>query len=428
MSFGTPSYATTTPTGALGMNEAVGMLKEYYGGQKVKIMAYKKSPFLAMVRKDTNFVGKLYPQPVVTETSTGGSASFSTSQTNANPASIQEFIVTRTKAYEVAYLDRETMLAAKNDAGAFMKTATLLVDGAISTISQKISGAVFRDGTGNIGAFTVTDISTGVITLDDPNSIVNFQKNMVLECRTAAGGSTVSNALGYVIAINRAKGTLTVSATAGGSAGTPGSSTNAWGAANSLQYLNVQGNNNAVATGLQGWLPTTAPASNDSFFSVNRSSDSRLYGTNYDGSNQSIEEAIIDAAAILDQEGGSPDVCILSTRGYAALDKALMGKATYEVWEDETAQVSFKGIVLNTPTGVVRVFSDRFCPGKCGFLLQMDTWVLASLLEVPHIVDFDSEQEMLRVYNADAYELRVSALYNLACNAPGWNAQLKLVA
>src|SRR6185312_4444257 len=103
---------------------------------------------------------------------------------------------------------------------------------------------------------------------------------------------------------------------------------------------------------------------------------------------------IVDAAAILDQEGGSPDVCILSTRGYAALDKALMGKATYEVWEDETAQVSFKGIVLNTTTGVVRVFSDRYCPGKTGWLLQMDTWVLASLLEVPHIVDIDSDQEM----------------------------------
>lgn len=421
MAYSAPTFPATAPTNALGMNEAVGMLKEYYGGQKVKIMAYKKSPLLAMIRKDTNFGGKLYPQPVVTETSTGGSATFTTSQSNATAASIQEFMVTRTKAYEVAYIDRETMLAARNDAGSFMKTATLLVDGAIATITQKISSAIYRDGTGAIA--TYSSISTGVITLADPNSITGFQKGMVLESRATAGGTiSTSSALGYVIAINRAAGTLTVSATAGGSAGTP---TN-W--STSFPVLNVQGNNNLVATGLQGWLPTTAPTSGDAFFSVDRSSDSRLYGTNYDGSNQSIEEAIVDAAAILDQEGGAPDVCILSTRGYAALDKALMGKATYEVWEDETAQVSFKGIVLNTPSGVVRVFSDRFCPGQRGFLLQMDTWVLCSLLEVPHIVDADSDQEMLRKSDADAYELRVSALYNLACSAPGWNAQLKLVA
>ena len=53
---------------------------------------------------------------------------------------------------------------------------------------------------------------------------------------------------------------------------------------------------------------------------------------------------------------------------------------------------------------------------------------MASLLEVPHIVDFDTEQEMLRIYNADAYELRVSALFNVACSAPGWNCQMTLVA
>ena len=159
MAFGTPTFPTTAPTGALGMNEAVGLLKEYYAGQKVKIMAYKKSPFLAMVRKDPNFVGKLYPQPVVSEASVGGSATFTTSQTNAVTDSIQEFIVTRTKQYQVAYLDRETMLAARNDTGAFLKTATLLVDGAIAAITQRISAFSFRDGTGALGSYANTAIS-----------------------------------------------------------------------------------------------------------------------------------------------------------------------------------------------------------------------------------------------------------------------------
>lgn len=427
MAFGTPTYATTAPTGALGMNEAVGLLKEYYGKQPVKIMAYKKSPVLAMMRKEQMFTGKYYPQPVITESANGASASFTTAQANQVPFTTSEFIITRTKLYQVATIDRETMLAASNDQGAFLRTATQLVDSAVAALAQDISVNLFRDGTGYLGTFAVGGISTGVITLDDPNAVTGFRRGDVLEARATNGGTqSTGNNLGYVFAINRTLGTITVATSlANAAAGTAGTPTN-W--STSFPVLNRQGNNNAVAMGFQGYLPATAPSGSDNFFSVNRSIDSRLYGSNYNGSNQSIEEAIIDAAAILDQEGGTPDVCILSTRGYAALEKAMVGRTVYDTWEDKELGISFRGLVLNTPSGTVRVFSDRYCPGKTGWLLTMSTWCLISLLEVPHIVDEDNDQRMLRITNADAYELRVSALYNVACDAPGWNAQLTLVA
>lgn len=423
MSYSPPTYPTTSPTGALGMNEAVGILKELYDNQKVQVMAYKKSPFLAMVRKMDWFGGKLMPLPIVTDVSTGRSSTFSTAQTNQNPAIVKEFFLNRIKDFSIASLDRETMMAAKTDQMAFIKTTTLIVDSAVTAAALSLSSAVFRDGTGAIGSYANTAISTGVITLDDPGTVVNFAVGQVLESRATAGGTqSTSNALGYVIAVNRTAGKITVSATAGGSAGTP---TN-W--STSFPYLNVQGDNNLKISGLAAWLPQTAPGGGDSFFTVNRSTDSRLYGSNYDGSNQSIEEAIIDAAAVLGQEGGEPDVCILSVRGYAALQKALGSRAVYDTWEDETAQIAFKGIVINTGTGLVRCFPDRFCPGNTGYLLQLDTWVLASLGGAPHIFDYDDDTQFLRIYNADAAELRVGYYAQLGCSAPGWNASLKLVA
>lgn len=42
MAYGTPSYTTTSPTSAIGMNEIVGILKEIYDGQKVQVMTYTK--------------------------------------------------------------------------------------------------------------------------------------------------------------------------------------------------------------------------------------------------------------------------------------------------------------------------------------------------------------------------------------------------
>lgn len=423
MSYSPPTYPSTSPTGALGMNEAVGILKELYDNQKVQIMAYKKSPTLAMLRKMEWFGGKLMPVPVVTDVSTGRSATFTTAQSNQNPAVVKEFFLNRIKDYSIASLDRETMMAAKTDQMAFIKTAQLVVDSAVTAASLSLSSGVFRDGTGAIGGFATGGISTGVITLDDPNAIVNFAVGQVLESRATAGGTiSTGSHLGYVIGVNRTKGTVTVSATAGGSAGTPTS----W--STSFPYLNVQGDNNLKVTGFAGWLPQTAPTAGDSFFTLDRSSDSRLYGSNYDGSNQSIEEAVIDASAILNQEGGEPDVCILSTRGYAALQKALGSRAVYDTWEDEQAAIAFKGIVINTGSGLVRAFPDRFCPGLTGYLLQMDTWVLASLGGAPHIFDYEDDTQFLRIYNSDAAELRVGYYAQLGCNAPGWNSSLKLVA
>jgi hypothetical protein len=53
---------------------------------------------------------------------------------------------------------------------------------------------------------------------------------------------------------------------------------------------------------------------------------------------------------------------------------------------------------------------------------------MEGLGEVPQILRYADGLEMLRVSNADAGEVRVGAYFNLACNAPGWNAYVQLSA
>lgn len=423
MSYSPPSFPTTSPTGALGMNEIVGVLKEIYDNQVVEAMTYSDNPFLAMVRKDTGFGGKLYPLPVITDSSQGRSSSFTYAQTNQSPMQISEFMLTRVSDYSIAQITHEAMLAAKTDKMAFIRSVKTTIDQAIQVAVNSLASACFRDGTGTIGAFVNTAISTGVITLDDPNSVVQFAVGQVLESRATAGGTiSTGSHLGYVIAVNRSLGKLTVSATSGGSAGTPTS----W--SQSFPYLNVQGDANSKVTGLQGWITSATIASNDSFFSVNRFSDpTRLGGIYYNGANQSIEEALIDSSSLVSREGGKPDVCIVSYASYSALEKSLGARAVYTTWEGP-AEIAFRGIMVNGANSQIKVFPDRNCPGQTGWLLTMKSWVLASLYEAPHIFDYDDNLQMLRIYNADAAELRVGYYAQLGCNAPGWNAQVALAA
>lgn len=163
------------------------------------------------------------------------------------------------------------------------------------------------------------------------------------------------------------------------------------------------------------------------FYGVDRSVDStRLAGVRYDGSAQSIEEALVDASNLVAREGGKPDVCIMGYASFSALLKALGTKVQYI--DAKVGDISFRGVQIVGANSEIRVFPDRNCPQLTAYLLDMSTWELMSLGDAPHIdTQFDG-LEMLRVYNQDAGEVRIKAYLNLACNAPGWNAVVTLQA
>jgi hypothetical protein len=401
------------------MAAAQTVLKELYDGQTVQNMIYRRNPFFAMVKKSTDFVGKVYPQPIITAPSAGRSAVFATAQGNQTAWAAQEFMVTRKKDYSIFTIDNETMMASASDNGAFVKGIKTTADLAWTAIENSMCAALFRSGTGSIGQ--IGSITSGVITLANIGDVVGFEVNQAIQANATDGG-TPRAAVGYVVAVNRMQGKVTVSTSLGGAAATPGS----W-AAN--DYLLVQGDNNAKMSGLAAWIPSTDPTTGDSFYGVDRSVDPvRLAGLRYDGSAESVEEAAIDACAFLDREGGSPSIAVTNPVSFAALEKSMGAKVQYvDMKAGKEGQIGFRGIQINAPGGVVTVLSDRSCQAQAMWLLTMETWELKSLGEAPHVLNYGDGQQ-LRVYNADAVEGRIGFYGNLVCNAPGWNAYVKLGA
>lgn len=396
-------------------------LKELYDGQVVENLVYADNPFLAMVKKNTDFGGKYKPVPIITGVSQGRSSTFTNAQGNQSPVQIESFLLTRVSDYSIATLDNQTMLASKTDKMAFLEGSKLVIDGAIRSITNSLASAIFRSGTGSIGQVaTVTTTGAGpfttVIQLTNANDIVQFEVNMYLVASTTDGGTPSTDVI-PITAVNRSIGTITIT-----SAATPSGT---WVAGS---FLTVQGDTNLKVKGLAAWLPLVAPTATDNFFGVNRSVDTvRLAGVNYNGSAQSIEEASIDSSSLLAREGGKPNVMITNFASYSALEKSLGSKVQY-VDLKGPAEIAFRGIMVNGANSMIKVFPDRNCQSFTGYLLQMDTWCLESLGDAPQILRYGDGLEMLRVYNADAGEVRVGYYAQLRTNAPGWNAVVQLSA
>ena len=313
------------------------------------------------------------------------------------------------------------MLASQTDKMSFLEGSKLVIDGAIRSLTNSLAGSLFRSGTGSIGQISGSPTTTGTgpytttIQLVNISDVTQFEVNMYIVASSTDGGAASTDAL-VVTGVNRVKGIVTLT-----SAATP---TGTW-AANA--YLTVQGDTNLKLKGLSAWLPFTDPANNDNFFGVNRSVDRvRLAGVAWDGSGQTIEEAVIDASAILAREGGKPDVCLLPFASYSALEKSLGSKIQYTSFQ--TGEIGFRGILINGANSVIRVIPDRSAQAQVGYLLQMNTWKLESLGEAPMILRYGDGLQMLRVSNADAGEVRVGYYAQLRTNAPGWNANVKLSA
>ena len=376
----------------------------------------------------------MIPVPTIFGTPQGRSATFSNAQNNQTAPQLASFFVYRVANYQLATITNELLEATRDDAGSFIRESKLVMDTAFRNISNDLALDLYSDGSGSRGQ--ISAISSGVITLTDANQVVNFEVGMSLVSYSISGSTYTQStgaAVGYVIAVNRYSGTVTVSATAGGSAGTP---TN-WSAVN-FPYLGVEGDvafgaisattSFKKVSGLGAWFPQTAPGVSDSFWGVNRSQDSRLYGViAQNTSSETIEEALIDGASLVAREGGHPDMCFMNFASYAALEKSLGSKVQYVDVKHEEADISFAGIRIHAPYGPIMVIPDRNCPSRTAYLLSMNTLKFRSLGRAPHILTYGLEGlEGLRVGTADALEIRIGYYGNLVCNAPCWNAVVPL--
>jgi len=396
------------------------VLKELYSGQKVAQVAYDKwsRPFLSMVKKQ-QFSGVIFPLPLRVEHGGGRAITVSTAQTNVLSNTFQQFQIDTKKNYAVARITNDAILRSRNDKGAFLDGLEAEVDGAIGRLSNDLESSLFRDRAGSIGVVSALSNGNQTITLTDADDIVNFYVGQEVVAADTTASALRSSSSSTVSAVDRDAGTVTFDATVPAECD-----------AYAGDYLFTEGDYDSASdtnklSGLDSWLPSTAPSSGDSFFGVDRSSDpTRLAGLRYTGNAGAIEESIIGAAARLARESAArPDVALMSHGTYRRLVNELGSKVQRD--EGGKAVGGFTGCDIIGPRGTIKCIPSTFCQGTVVWLLTMDTWVLCSMLDPVHIIKPDGL--MIRaVYNEDTFECRVGSYANLGCRNPGANARISL--
>jgi hypothetical protein len=395
-------------------------LKEHYNGQMVQNLVYKNNPLLAMLPKMETFGGRNYPMPLVYGNPQNRSATFSNASALSSESQVEAFTLTRVKNYSLAFIDGETLEASKGDKNAFMSALTTEIDGAFSALANDIAFGIGRDSSGYRAQVSAepAEAGTTVITLKEPQDIVGFEINQDITIWSAKSGGTQRTFDGtatsaLVSAVDRSAGTITL-ADAYDSSGTIAAD----------DFIFVNGDRGNKISGLEDWIPDSAPGAT-AFFGVDRSVDTnRLGGVRTTGTSMPIEEALVEGANDIGREGGMVDCAFVNYQQYAKLTKSLGSKVQY-IDLDVNGVVGFRGILIHGANGPIKVLADRTIRDSRAYLLELNSWKLCSLGPLAKMLQADGSK-FLRQSSADAYEVRVGSYAQLGCNAPGHNGVVTL--
>ena len=428
----------------------VATLKELYSDDAwvMKNLVFNRNPALALIDKDESedgMGGKYFPIPVLADTGAGRSANFGNAQQFQTAPQTFEFQVGRVPNYSLATLTGDFLRASAQSIGAFMPGAELNVKSAFTSLGNDYAFSLFGDGSGTRGTYGLGTgaIATGVITLDNLGMVYQFGVGMALVSFSVSGltpTQSTAAAIGYVIAVDTGLGTVTVSATQGGAAGTPAN----W--STSFPYLAQVGDVNFISNGLASanmlkwagfaaWVPSVVPGGSDNFWGVNRSvSPTKLAGLRFVGSGESIQDALIDSVnqlAANGSEAGDPDFIFINPVSYQTLVKQLTSQGVYQMVKakiNDDVSISFKALVLPTANGEIAILQDRNCPSQTAYIITLKTWKIRSLGKLCQFLTYPGfyDQLGIPVPGSDAIQRQIGGYSNMTCNAPGANGVVSL--
>lgn len=407
---------------ALDNTTADAILKEVYE-DVLEDLSYKNRPFLSMVPKG-QWKGDTHVVAVLGENSIAGVGnSFPNAINNKGNSLLNKFSVTLKEVHAIGSISDVTMEVSKDKEGAFAEAAKLEMESGMNGIMNKLAAQVWRTGSGSIGQ--VGTVTSTALTLKDPEDVVNFGKGMFLDGDTVDGGATshagdtssstsALTAIEPITDVNRSTGVLTGA-----------DWTDITGLA-ADDYVFQAGDYGKAITGVGGWIPASDPGST-AFFGLDRTADlTRYSGVRVSASEVSglpIEEKLQHLLSRIGREGGEPDCIFMNYANLRNLEISLADRVQYV---DSDVVVGFKTIVLSCPTGLVKVYADRWCPNNRAYALQMNDWKLLSTTGgMPALNDRDGNG-LLREATANNFEFRIRFYGNLICRAPGHQGVIDL--
>ena len=405
---------------AFSMADLGKVLKRRYFKGSIPDATLKNFPFLAMLSKDNDFTGEYLTVPIKYAKQTR-SRLFGQAQANTSNPKWDRWLIDVVPDYVDAQVPREAVLRTK-DPGAFVTMFADVIDDAISVLDENTAGNLFRDAGGSRGRLNgVHTVTADHVVLSDATQEVMFEPGMVLRASAAADGTGMKAGSVTLGQVDRESGILYTS-----------DGTN-WDAAGNIptivftDYLYVDGDQTKGLSGLPTWLLAAPPTAGVKHFDVDRYIDTRLYGTFFDGSGLTPEEAIKRGLAKAARRGGKPDKVFLAPDDFQDLEISLLNSNLLKrtVAKTEDGKYGFDGIEIGYGQGFATILSDPKAVIDTGYGLEMDTWKLTYMGPRVGSTIIDEDGQLIRTYNADSFDIRCGNWVQLYCTKPGNNVRIK---
>ncbi len=398
------------------------ILKTRYPKGKLPKALYKRTKYTSTITKREDFTGDKRVIALQNENPQGSSSDMATAIGSLAQGSYKRFEVPRVEHFGVCRIKGQALRAAEGDEGALVDLWKNETDGISQVEMLNIEIYSFGNGSGVLGKLNGGVVSGATVTLLVPEDAAKFSLNMRVQAvSTNSLSPTLRGGYAVITGIDRKLGVLTVASTWTDFIPSLGVS----------DYLVRAGDYASAGTGRvlmgkQGWVVDSATPG--TLYGLDRNADPiRLAGQVYDATGVPMEEAFIEASALVNQQGApQPTRAWAHPRDIANFKKALGAKVTYPRTSVESTEagISFSAIKIEGDEGEISIMTSPFVDRYKCHLDDPDAWILDSIGPAPMLLDLDSN-EFLRVQGDDAYEARFGFYGNHECNAPYGQIMLK---
>ncbi len=406
----------------------INMFKRMYANNDLSNLALRRTPGFKTMAKMDDLDGEGIFVPVNYAVPTGAAASFVRAQANTKASTMSKFFLQRKSYYGFVTVDAEAIKASRRDPAAYLKAKQKESREAIAYIGMQFGQAFWGDGAGNIGrvaSVTGSNPATA-ITLASARDAVGFHKNQRITFAATRTGSTervdggAVKVIYQVDKINRVTGVLTVSRVAGTTAASDPVAND---------YVYVDGNYDALMSGVQAFIPASDPGVSGvptTLMGLDRSDDPVMLA-GWRGSDEgSITDSSKRIMALMGQYmDQSASAIWVSPYNWYKLEQEQESLGRVVRDQRTEAVYGLPAIALQTPNGLIPVMADPFAPEDTGFVLDHSTWEIHHLEGLPHLVT-DDGLESLRISDADGIEIRFRAWVQCACTKPFSNGRFPI--
>ena len=354
----------------------VAFYKVRYPQRKIENLIAFDKPFLSSVTRSDELTGQSTVIPLELDGPQGMSVSLPTAIDNDSPLVGVAWTITPATYYAGLRFDAKTLMASRNDQGAFFKLQERTTDRLFDTIGLQWEKYLWGAGTASLGTTSADPGTATTFTLASIPDSINFHVNMKVRFYADSSGSPGTERAGgtrTVSGVNYQTGVITVSAALDAALG-------------SGDHVVRDGDVSAVFKGIPAWIPASDPT--DTFFGVARTPHPQKLGGWRGTWKGSIEETAIALDSQMRRHNQGARVLWLSYANWSRLSLEL-GARAYRPDNGEGAKFGRPSMVMVSPGGPITIKSGPFVPEDAGFLLDMSTWKLMTLGAAPHMVEDD---------------------------------------